>query len=317
MNMMWRISVLWGCFLLLVTTFCEMSNVTALPNCSFPAVYSFGDSLTDNGNAIAALPDQFALSESNPYGLLFPHHAADRYCDGRLLVDYIGNIHKLQRPRRLYNAYIFLDPLNCIWKRNVSTLTLYSAAFTWTHPIIFEKIKKPLLSHSYVIIYSLQPTFWYYAYLILTREQPLLWGGGPTMPSWGESQQTSRTAPTSLLQDRLHATALFGNQTLVSIVHFHWTYRSRGYIVTEFALNSTTARTVSHAIYISTAVLSGCSAYWPFDSWKYFLCTVVVLVELVCCILWRFRAFFGCDDLYRRVRFSALNRTLDHGRVSN
>lgn len=136
----------WGWFLLLVTTFCEMSNVTALPNCSFPAVYSFGDSLTDNGNAIAALPDQFALSESNPYGLLFPHHAADRYCDGRLLVDYIGNIRKLLRPRRLYNAYIFLDPLNYIESGYLSTLTLYSAAITWTHAIIFEKIKK---SHCY------------------------------------------------------------------------------------------------------------------------------------------------------------------------
>lgn len=157
------------------------------------------------------------------------------------------------------------------------------------------------------IIYSLQSTFWYHAYPIVTREQPLLWGGGPTTPSWGELQQTSRTAPTSLLQDRLHATALFGNQTLVSIVHFHWTSRSRGYIVTEFALNSTTARTVSHAIYISTAVLSGCSAYWLFDSWKHFLCTLVLPVELVSCVLWHFRAFLGCDDLYRRVRFSAFS----------
>lgn len=61
-----------------------------LRNCSFSAVYSFGDSLTDNGNAIAGLPDQFIDSESNPNGVNFPHHAADRYCDGRLLVDYIG-----------------------------------------------------------------------------------------------------------------------------------------------------------------------------------------------------------------------------------
>jgi hypothetical protein len=66
-----------------------------LNNCSFSAVYSFGDSLTDNGNAIAALPEQFIDSEGNPNGVNFPHHAADRYCDGRLLVDYIGEFQRL------------------------------------------------------------------------------------------------------------------------------------------------------------------------------------------------------------------------------
>lgn len=66
-----------------------------LKNCSFSAVYSFGDSLTDNGNAIAALPEQFIDSEENPNGVNFPHHAADRYCDGRLLVDYIGRFLRL------------------------------------------------------------------------------------------------------------------------------------------------------------------------------------------------------------------------------
>lgn len=69
--------------------FLELS-AAQLQNCSYSAVYSFGDSLTDNGNAIAALPEQFIDSEENPNGVNFPHHAADRYCDGRLLVDYIG-----------------------------------------------------------------------------------------------------------------------------------------------------------------------------------------------------------------------------------
>lgn len=83
-------------FLLLIGFGClELAEAQELQNCSFSAVYSFGDSLTDNGNAIAALPEQFIDSESNPNGVNFPHHAADRYCDGRLLVDYIGEFRVL------------------------------------------------------------------------------------------------------------------------------------------------------------------------------------------------------------------------------
>lgn len=70
----------------------ELTAAHDQQNCSFPAVYSFGDSLTDNGNAIAAFPAQFIASESNPNGVNFPHHAADRFCDGRLLIDYMGKI---------------------------------------------------------------------------------------------------------------------------------------------------------------------------------------------------------------------------------
>ena len=61
-----------------------------LPNCSYPAVYGFGDSLTDVGNAIAAFPDKFAGAELDPNGILFPMHAADRLSDGKLLVDFLG-----------------------------------------------------------------------------------------------------------------------------------------------------------------------------------------------------------------------------------
>ena len=60
---------------------------SALPNCSYPAVYAFGDSLTDTGNSIAAFPKKFANAEIDPNGVLFPTHPADRYTDGKLLVD--------------------------------------------------------------------------------------------------------------------------------------------------------------------------------------------------------------------------------------
>lgn len=63
---------------------------TVLENCSYPAVYSFGDSLSDVGNSIAAFPGQFANAELSPNGILFPTHPADRYCDGKLLVDFLA-----------------------------------------------------------------------------------------------------------------------------------------------------------------------------------------------------------------------------------
>lgn len=77
-----------------VSTVCLLQHhdviAAKLPNCSFPAIYSFGDSLTDVGNGIAVFPDQFAHSELDPYGVSFPLHAADRFSDGHLLVDFFG-----------------------------------------------------------------------------------------------------------------------------------------------------------------------------------------------------------------------------------
>lgn len=78
--------------LLLVSYNVPELNAKALPNCSYPAVYSFGDSLTDTGNSIAAFPDQFAQVELDPYGVEFPMHAADRYSDGKLPIDYLGDM---------------------------------------------------------------------------------------------------------------------------------------------------------------------------------------------------------------------------------
>lgn len=70
------------------------SSVVALKNCSRPAIYAFGDSLTDVGNSIAAFPDQFYEEELDPelgaYGVEFPMHGADRWSDGKLLVDFLG-----------------------------------------------------------------------------------------------------------------------------------------------------------------------------------------------------------------------------------
>lgn len=63
---------------------------SSLPNCTFPAVYAFGDSLTDVGNAIATYPEKFQHSELDPYGVEFPQHPADRYSDGKLFIDFLA-----------------------------------------------------------------------------------------------------------------------------------------------------------------------------------------------------------------------------------
>lgn len=83
------------CWCAAVVLYCTLFQVmvvegSTLPNCSYPAVYAFGDSLSDTGNSIAAFPEQFANAELNPNGLQFPMHAADRYTDGKLLLDFLG-----------------------------------------------------------------------------------------------------------------------------------------------------------------------------------------------------------------------------------
>lgn len=78
----------WCCLLSLQSLFLLTS--AQLPNCSYPAVYAFGDSLSDTGNSIAAFPEKFANAEQDPNGLEFPMHAADRYTDGKLVVDFLA-----------------------------------------------------------------------------------------------------------------------------------------------------------------------------------------------------------------------------------
>jgi len=76
--------------IMLTCSFHGLLLAADLPNCSFPAVYTFGDSLSDNGNANAAFPEQFMDAANWPNGVLAPRYPAGRYCDGWLLTDYIG-----------------------------------------------------------------------------------------------------------------------------------------------------------------------------------------------------------------------------------
>lgn len=85
----WGAVVLMLCLLHCCSLSAAQLNAT-LPNCTFPALYAFGDSLTDTGNAIAAYPGKFGNSEIDPYGVEFPMHPADRFSDGKLLIDFLA-----------------------------------------------------------------------------------------------------------------------------------------------------------------------------------------------------------------------------------
>lgn len=64
---------------------------TAIAPCDFPAIYNFGDSNSDTGGISAAFEPIQA-----PYGESFFHGPAGRFSDGRLLIDFIGNITSIQ-----------------------------------------------------------------------------------------------------------------------------------------------------------------------------------------------------------------------------
>ncbi|XP_068472324.1 GDSL esterase/lipase At3g26430-like isoform X2 [Phaseolus vulgaris] len=73
------------------------NSVSASKQCHFPAIFNFGDSNSDTGGLSAA----FGQS-GPPHGESYFHHPAGRYCDGRLIVDFIAK--KLGKP--YLNAFL-------------------------------------------------------------------------------------------------------------------------------------------------------------------------------------------------------------------
>ncbi|KAI9093627.1 hypothetical protein K1719_027076 [Acacia pycnantha] len=57
----------------------------ASKDCDFPAIFNFGDSNSDTGGLSAAFGQA-----GPPHGESFFHHPAGRYCDGRLVIDFIA-----------------------------------------------------------------------------------------------------------------------------------------------------------------------------------------------------------------------------------
>lgn len=55
------------------------------------AIFAFGASMTDTGNAQAAFPYASAPQASLPYGETYFKKPANRYSNGRLVIDFFGN----------------------------------------------------------------------------------------------------------------------------------------------------------------------------------------------------------------------------------
>ncbi|KAJ0763316.1 putative alpha-L-fucosidase [Helianthus annuus] len=62
-------------------------SILSLPECNFPAVFNFGDSNSDTGALVAMFGQDVAPP---PNGITFFGSPADRVCDGRLMIDFIG-----------------------------------------------------------------------------------------------------------------------------------------------------------------------------------------------------------------------------------
>ncbi|KAH7387353.1 hypothetical protein KP509_16G018900 [Ceratopteris richardii] len=60
----------------------------------FPSLFAFGDSKTDTGNKQAYFPYE-SRSERLPYGSTFFGRPSDRFCDGRLTIDFQGQAYGL------------------------------------------------------------------------------------------------------------------------------------------------------------------------------------------------------------------------------
>jgi hypothetical protein len=73
--------------------------------CNFPAIYNFGDSNSDTGGISAA----FAALHP-PNGETFFGHPSGRYCDGRLIIDFIGKW-------RIQAVYIYIVVLRSLPRR--------------------------------------------------------------------------------------------------------------------------------------------------------------------------------------------------------
>lgn len=60
------------------------------PTARYDRVFSFGDSLTDTGNALHLAATAGGPASRPPYGETFFRRATGRASDGRLVIDFIG-----------------------------------------------------------------------------------------------------------------------------------------------------------------------------------------------------------------------------------
>ena len=73
------------CLCMLLLCAVTLNPAFALKNCTFPAIFNFGDSNSDTGGLSASF-----RSLKPPYGETYFHKPAGRESDGRLIIDFMG-----------------------------------------------------------------------------------------------------------------------------------------------------------------------------------------------------------------------------------
>ncbi|KAL5864262.1 hypothetical protein ACOSQ3_001776 [Xanthoceras sorbifolium] len=84
----------------------------SMERCEFPALYNFGDSNSDTGGLSAAITEV-----PPPNGETFFKHPSGRFCDGRLIIDFIAENLKLP----YLSAY--LDSIGTNFRRGANFAT--------------------------------------------------------------------------------------------------------------------------------------------------------------------------------------------------
>ncbi|KAJ8762896.1 hypothetical protein K2173_023025 [Erythroxylum novogranatense] len=75
------------CVILVILVSATLLNTTsASERCEFPAIFNFGDSNSDTGGLAAAF-----TPPNLPYGQTYFHMPAGRFCEGRLVIDFVGD----------------------------------------------------------------------------------------------------------------------------------------------------------------------------------------------------------------------------------
>lgn len=97
--------------------------------CDFPAIYNFGDSNSDTGGLSAAFGQA-----GSPSGQTYFHQPAGRYCDGRLIIDFIG-AYAMHTSRIAYCSTIFFVAkwlLHFLESRSMIYIAISSDHEEWT-----------------------------------------------------------------------------------------------------------------------------------------------------------------------------------------
>lgn len=74
-------------FLVVLVVMMGILSFSCYSKCEFKAIFNFGDSNTDTGGFYAAFPAQ-----TGPFGMTYFKRPSGRASDGRLIVDFLGNV---------------------------------------------------------------------------------------------------------------------------------------------------------------------------------------------------------------------------------